>query len=158
MKTSDRVPGNSSRELRIRKDGIEICGFVYSLEKYFMEVEIVDPYCNWKEQIRITGPSVVYRKNFICDYREPGEKLLAGIYHTIKRLDNSLDQYLVLYQRLLKEKAALTCIENEEIRSNISKKLEDWFFQYIGFYQKEMITQIFDIFLDTGIKVFKYNF
>lgn len=158
MNNSNLVPENYSSQIVICRDGIEISGNFISLERNFVEVDIVDPYFNLKKSLQKTGLASQYSPGFIHQRQETGERLLGEIYLTLEQLDRYIDRYSEYYQNHLKEKEVIESIDNQEIKESIFRKLDDYFFkdfQYLDYSQREILSSFISIYSEHGIKCYK---
>lgn len=114
--------------IRIKIDGQDVVGEITRLEKYYIEVEILSPYINWKNSSVITGYGKKSPYNFLVRYNEVSERLLANSYKKLKMIDEQLDRIVNVYDSLNAELKAIGTIKNRNVREQIADKLKSWFF------------------------------
>jgi hypothetical protein len=158
MKTKDSLTLVDPFELTIWIRDVKICGRITKLDEYLIEVEIHEPYYNWKKQSRLSRSGKLRPNYFLYRYQEVGKRLLGDIYRTIKQLDESLDKYLESYQSLLKERELLYSISDKELSVDIESKVEDYFFDifpYLSYRQRDHLETVLAIYLENGIRIYK---
>ena len=152
--------------LKTTVDGVQVEGKIVELTRTFIKVEITAPYITWTNCLIKSGPGAYpHPKNsFLLTYEETGTKLLANAYRKIKYIDDSIDRFCLLHDRLIDEIAAANEINDAVIRSSVIFKLEGWFFSQIfsksvtgiiaSYDEREKITEILEVYKESGVKIY----
>ena len=113
----------------ISVDDLEVKGKITRHEKYYLEVEILHPYVNWKSYRTISPVILRGSPNpFLNKWEEMSEEILRESYKKIKMIDEKIDGLTEDYNNLTEEIAELENIQRKEIKERIVKKLNDWFY------------------------------
>jgi hypothetical protein len=115
--------------ISISVDGLEVIGKITRRENYYLEVEILQPYVNWKNY-RSVSP-VILRNSpnpFINSWKEMSEEILLNSYKKLKSIDENLDSIVKDYEDLNEEINAVSVLDND-LKKRIIKKLRDQFFR-----------------------------
>jgi hypothetical protein len=115
--------------ISISVDGLEVIGKITRRENYYLEVEILQPYVNWKNY-RSVSP-VILRNSpnpFINSWKEMSEEILLNSYKKLKSIDENLDSVVKDYEDLNEEINAVSVLDND-LKKRIIKKLRDQFFR-----------------------------
>ena len=115
--------------ISISVDGLEVIGKITRHEKYYLEVEILHPYVNWKSY-RSVSP-VILRNSpnpFINSWEEMSEEILLNSYKKLKSIDENIDRIVKKYENLNEEIIAVSVLDND-LKKRIIKKLRDQYFR-----------------------------
>ncbi len=97
--------------ISINVDGLEVIGKITRHEKYYLEVEILHPYVNWKNYRSISP--VILRNSpnpFINSWEEMSEEILLNSYKKLKSIDKNIDSVVKEYENLNEEINAVTTL------------------------------------------------
>ena len=156
------------KHIEIEVDGVVVLGRICKLTKYYIEVEIVYPFANWTNHLTISGAGRMSPNNFYKRYNEVSERLLKNTYEMIAIIDSCIDRASNVYGDLQEEIAALTIIENSELKDRMESKLRHWFFDYflasetnkdivISIFDEEIISTILETYRNTKQKIYQVN-
>jgi hypothetical protein len=131
--------------IEIEVDGKMVFGKINKLHKYYIEVEIIFPFANWKNHLSISGIGKMDPNNFYKRYQKVSERLLKQTYKLIDMIDTCIDRYLESYVKMQEEIATLSEFENTDIIERIKNKLNYYFFNnLLSFHNSDIIITIFD--------------
>jgi hypothetical protein len=105
-----------------------VTGRIVKLDKYYIEIEILSPFINWKNFSIISGPAKMSSYNFLVTYEEVSKRLLSNSFRKLKIIDESIDRIVKVYNNMTEELKAVNIVQDEVIRERIIYKLNDWFF------------------------------
>lgn len=116
-------------EFSIMIDGIEVTGKITQLDKFYIEVEILQPYVNWSSFLAIGGLCRRTPNHFLSEHGEKyAQRILTESYKKIKFLDENIDRAVKDYDKLIDEIKAASVLDND-LEKRIIKKLRDHFFR-----------------------------
>ena len=96
-------------------------------EKYWLSIELLTPFCNYRSSVYICGPAKCHM-NFYGKMLSRAEKLMQVGYDRLSLLDKSIDRISNMYGMLLQEYDALDRSGiDPKLGKTIKRKLERWF-------------------------------
>ena len=156
------------KHIEIEVDGVVVLGRIRKLTKYYIEVEIVYPFANWTNYLTISGVGRMNPNNFYKRYNKVAELLLKNTYEMIAIIDSCIDRVSNVYGHLQEEIAALSVIENSELKDRMESKLKHWFFHYflasetnkdiaISIFDEGVISNILETYRNTKQKIYQVD-
>jgi len=112
----------------INVDNTQVIGKITKLERFYIEVDILYPYINWKNYRVISGPGRMTPNHFLKIYRERSEQMLLESYNKLKIIDESIDRIIKVYNDITIEIQLVSKLKNDPVKERIVSKLNDWFF------------------------------
>ena len=119
---------NEHKTFEIDVDGEKVIGEITVLERFHIEIELLYPYVNWRNQSHISGPGRSTPNHFLKSYKRVSERLLRNSFKKIKMIDEKLADIIKVHDDLQDELKAISCIENDRVKERIIDKLNEWFF------------------------------
>ena len=110
-------------------DDVKVTGVITQLEKFYIEVEIMQPYVNWTSFLAIGGLCRSTPNHFLSEHGEKyAQRILTESYKKIKIIDKSIDRIVKDYDDFIEETKAISILDND-LEKRIIEKLRDHFFR-----------------------------
>ncbi|MEH6536660.1 MAG: hypothetical protein V7719_09720 [Psychroserpens sp.] len=110
-------------------DSVLLKGLILKRERFYIEVQLISPFEAWENYTMISGRCRMTPNHLLTERGdETIRRLLIESYKKFKILYESFDRISTDYTNYKAELISVNEISDIEIRSNIKKKLEDWFF------------------------------
>ena len=110
-------------------DDVKVTGEITQLEKFYIEVEIMQPYVNWTSFLAIGGLCRSTPNHFLSEHGEKyAQRILTESYKKIKIIDKSIDRIVKDYDDFIEETKAVSILDND-LEKRIIEKLRDHFFR-----------------------------
>ena len=116
------------KSITIEVDGETVIGEITKLERYYIEIEIVYPFVNWKDFRRISGPGRGSSENFLKTHREVSERILRKSYKKIRWIDERIDLVAKYHDHMFEELEIISSIQNKHLRKRLERKIFEWFY------------------------------
>lgn len=151
--------------VKFTHEEVEIVGEVTYLKKTYMEVQFVEPFCNWSCSLYVTGPGTISPERFEQKHKEFAQKLLIESYKKLKWMDDRIGRVCQKYDLYVEELEALRVLDQPGIKGRIEGKLRQAFFdiafmpEFTGFQfsaaEKCRILDILEIYKLVKCKIYK---
>ena len=113
-------------------DNVLLKGIVLNRDRFFIKVQLISPFEAWEHYAIISGMCRATPDHFLTEYGDKIiRRLLIESYKKFKILYDSFERISNVYINYKVELISLNEISDNEIRSKIKRKLEDWFFAKI---------------------------
>ena len=118
--------------IEVTFDNVLLKGLILKREKFYVEVQLINPFKAWENYGIISGMCRGTPNHFLTEYGdEVIRRLLIESYQKFKILHDSFDRISNVYLNYKAELIAVNAISDIKIRNKIKKKLADWFFNEI---------------------------
>jgi len=134
-------------KLHLTINGVEVTGKITQLEKFYLEVEILQPYVNWTSFLAIGGLCRSTPNHFLTEHGDKyAHRILTESYKKIKIIDEKIDRIVEVHDDLIEEASEVSKLTNETVKKRVIEKLNDWFYHDFIFTScvTGMITTISD--------------
>jgi len=111
-------------------NGEVVVGVTILRDKHSLRVRLLMPYCNWVDELYITGMGKMLPRHFLTPYGDADvRRLIIESYRKLKIIDGSIDRICRVYDKLKEELLEKDKLEQNEVTSRIRRKLQDWVFK-----------------------------
>lgn len=143
--------------IEFEENGVKVIGEITYLSAFHIEVAIISPFQNWKDQSSITGHGRMVPNNFLVRYKSVGQILLSQTYSKLTNIDNNIDRFSRIYLSMLSEVEAVDANILGDIKKRIIYKLERHFFWetlHSTVHEEDRVRELFDVYLKEGRKIY----
>ena len=152
-------------EIFVQTGGITVEGRILKREKFYIEVEITQPFSHFKSDRMITGMCRGTKDHFLTERGdEVALDILENLYSKLEMIDRNIERYVSIYDDYLSEIAQTAYIPKLEVSERVKRKLEDWLFHTLfvssvtnliaSYNEKEQLFNILEAYRINRVKLY----